>query len=147
MILGKYNTKTWLLGQTGVQIVEICLATRAHNGGLINLQELCNLLRQRRKSDREAVSEDDCLRAISKLKVFWFHHNHYIHHLYLGREYMLHLKLQKIKGGLTFLVCPLENVLELLLAFLMNELKMYSSNETKTTHSKLQPKRTLKQLC
>ncbi|KAH7544359.1 hypothetical protein JRO89_XS15G0154400 [Xanthoceras sorbifolium] len=52
-----------------VQIVEICLATRPHNGGLINLQELCKLLRQRRKSDREAVSEDDCLRAISKLKV------------------------------------------------------------------------------
>ncbi|GAV68634.1 EAP30 domain-containing protein [Cephalotus follicularis] len=55
--------------EIGVQIVDICLATRPHNGGLINLQELCNLLRQRRKSDREAVSEDDCLRAISKLKV------------------------------------------------------------------------------
>ncbi|KAF9666984.1 hypothetical protein SADUNF_Sadunf16G0285600 [Salix dunnii] len=55
--------------ELGVQIVEICLATRPHNGGLINLQELCALLRQKRKSDREAVSEDDCLRAISKLKV------------------------------------------------------------------------------
>ncbi|ONI13216.1 hypothetical protein PRUPE_4G210400 [Prunus persica] len=55
--------------ELGVQIVDICLATRPHNGGLINLQELCNLLRQRRRSDREAVSEDDCLRAISKLKV------------------------------------------------------------------------------
>ncbi|KAK4572733.1 hypothetical protein RGQ29_030955 [Quercus rubra] len=54
--------------ELGVQIVEICLATRPHNGGLINLQELCILLHQR-KSDREAVSEDDCLRAISKLKV------------------------------------------------------------------------------
>lgn len=54
---------------TGVQIVDICLSTRPHNGGLISLQELCTLLRQRRKSDREAVSEDDCLRAISKLKV------------------------------------------------------------------------------
>ncbi|RYR28257.1 hypothetical protein Ahy_A01g004761 isoform D [Arachis hypogaea] len=53
----------------GVQIVDICLATRPHNGGLINLQELCHLLRQRRKSDRGVVSEDDCLRAISKLKV------------------------------------------------------------------------------
>ncbi|KAK1583039.1 hypothetical protein Q3G72_020512 [Acer saccharum] len=41
----------------------------AHNGGLINLQELCKLLRQRRKSDCELVYEDDCLRAISKLKV------------------------------------------------------------------------------
>ncbi|TXG67845.1 hypothetical protein EZV62_009120 [Acer yangbiense] len=55
--------------ELGVQIVDICLATRAHNGGLINLQELCKLLCQRRKNDRELVSEDDCLRAISKLKV------------------------------------------------------------------------------
>lgn len=30
------------------------------------------MLRQKRKNDREAVSEDDCLRAISKLKVFPF---------------------------------------------------------------------------
>lgn len=62
-------TDMYQLAKTGVQIVEICLATRPHNGGLINLQELCTLLRQKRKSDREAVSEDDCLRAISKLKV------------------------------------------------------------------------------
>ncbi|KAF2288746.1 hypothetical protein GH714_012218 [Hevea brasiliensis] len=55
--------------KTGVQIVEICLATRPHNGGLTNLQELCTLLRQKRKSDCEAVSEDDCLRAIRKLKI------------------------------------------------------------------------------
>lgn len=34
------------------------------------MQELCNHLRQRRKKDREAVTEDDCLRAISKLKVY-----------------------------------------------------------------------------
>ncbi|KAK4278454.1 hypothetical protein QN277_016297 [Acacia crassicarpa] len=58
--------------ELGVQIVDICLATRAHNGGLINLQELCHLLRQRRRSDRGAVSEDDCLRAISKLKAQGF---------------------------------------------------------------------------
>lgn len=45
------------------------MSTRPQNGGLINLQELCTMLRQKRKSDREAVSEDDCLRAISKLKV------------------------------------------------------------------------------
>ncbi|KAJ6792955.1 vacuolar protein sorting-associated protein 22-like protein 1 [Iris pallida] len=55
--------------ELGVQIVDICLATRLHNGGLINLQELCTLLCQRRKTARESVSEDDCLRAISKLKV------------------------------------------------------------------------------
>lgn len=52
--------------------MDICLATRPHNGGLINLPELCHLLRQRRKSDRGVVSEDDCLRAISKLKVLFF---------------------------------------------------------------------------
>jgi hypothetical protein len=52
--------------------VDICLATRPLNGGLINLQELCQFLRQRRKSDRGVVSEDDCLRAISKLKVLCF---------------------------------------------------------------------------
>ncbi|RZC61845.1 hypothetical protein C5167_023582 [Papaver somniferum] len=55
--------------ELGVQIVDICLATRSLNGGLINLQELCTLLCQRRKAARDFVSEDDCLRAISKLKV------------------------------------------------------------------------------
>ncbi|CAD5324609.1 unnamed protein product [Arabidopsis thaliana] len=55
--------------ELGVQIIEVCMITRSHNGGLISLQELCNHLRQRRKKDREAVTEDDCLRAISKLKV------------------------------------------------------------------------------
>ncbi|MFS7984808.1 putative winged helix-like DNA-binding domain superfamily, Snf8/Vps36 family [Helianthus anomalus] len=58
-----------LYGFSGVQIVDICLATRPINGGLINLEELCKMLSQRRKGAREAVSEDDCLRAISKLKV------------------------------------------------------------------------------
>ncbi|XP_074310957.1 vacuolar protein sorting-associated protein 22 homolog 1 isoform X1 [Silene latifolia] len=55
--------------ELGVQIVEICLATRPINGGLINLQELLDLLRVKRKNAREPVSEDDCLRAISKLKI------------------------------------------------------------------------------
>ncbi|KAK1291789.1 hypothetical protein QJS10_CPB17g00118 [Acorus calamus] len=55
--------------ELGVQIVDICLATRSHNGGLINLQELCSLLCQRHKVARDAVSEDDCLRAINKLKI------------------------------------------------------------------------------
>ncbi|KAL3639952.1 hypothetical protein CASFOL_014920 [Castilleja foliolosa] len=55
--------------ELGVQIVDICLATRPHNGGLISLEELCKLVGQRRKGAREAISQDDCLRAISKLKV------------------------------------------------------------------------------
>lgn len=33
------------------------------------MQELLDLLRLKRKNAREPVSEDDCLRAISKLKV------------------------------------------------------------------------------
>nr|GMC53476.1 vacuolar protein sorting-associated protein 22 homolog 1 [Ipomoea batatas] len=55
--------------ELGVQIIDICLATRPHNGGLISLEELCKILAQKRKGARETVSEDDCLRAISKLKV------------------------------------------------------------------------------
>ncbi|KAL8046393.1 hypothetical protein ABFX02_08G174900 [Erythranthe guttata] len=55
--------------ELGVQIVDICLATRPLNGGLISLEELCKMLGQRRKGAREAISQDDCLRAISKLKV------------------------------------------------------------------------------
>ncbi|XP_009591703.1 vacuolar protein sorting-associated protein 22 homolog 1 [Nicotiana tomentosiformis] len=55
--------------ELGVQIIEVCLATRPHNGGLISLDDLCKLLGRRRKAARETISEDDCLRAISKLKV------------------------------------------------------------------------------
>ncbi|KAJ3692732.1 hypothetical protein LUZ60_011827 [Juncus effusus] len=55
--------------ELGVQIVEICIATRAENGGLINLEELRTRLCKRRKCPRDSLSEDDCLRAISKLKV------------------------------------------------------------------------------
>jgi hypothetical protein len=54
---------------TGVQIVDICIATRSHNGGLIDLLDLRKLLCQKRKATLESLSEDDCLRAISKLKV------------------------------------------------------------------------------
>ncbi|XP_066385477.1 vacuolar protein sorting-associated protein 22 homolog 1-like [Miscanthus floridulus] len=47
----------------------ICIATRSHNGGLIDLLDLRKLLGQKRKATLESLSEDDCLRAISKLKV------------------------------------------------------------------------------
>jgi len=55
--------------ELGVQIVDICIATRSHNGGLIDLLDLRKLLCQKRKATLESLSEDDCLRAISKLKV------------------------------------------------------------------------------
>jgi ESCRT-II complex subunit VPS22 len=54
---------------TGVQIVDICLASRPHNGGLIDLEELCALLSKKRRAARERITEDDCRRAIGKLKV------------------------------------------------------------------------------
>jgi hypothetical protein len=52
----------------GVQIVDICIATRATNGGLIDLLDLRKLLCQKRKADLGSLTSDDCLRAISKLK-------------------------------------------------------------------------------
>ncbi|KAH7291528.1 hypothetical protein KP509_29G020500 [Ceratopteris richardii] len=55
--------------ELGVQIVDICLATRSHNGGLIDLGELCSLLSKKRRALREPISEDDCRRAISKLEI------------------------------------------------------------------------------
>ncbi|EFJ07989.1 hypothetical protein SELMODRAFT_132565 [Selaginella moellendorffii] len=55
--------------EIGVQIVEICLATRSHNGGLIDLNELCSMLSKKRRTSRETITSDDCLKAIDKLKV------------------------------------------------------------------------------
>lgn len=55
--------------ELGVQIVDTCLVTRPHNGGLIDLEELCSLLSKKRRASREPITEDDCRRAISKLEV------------------------------------------------------------------------------
>lgn len=41
---------------------------RPRNGGLIDLEELRSLLAKRRRASREPITEDDCLRAIGKLK-------------------------------------------------------------------------------
>lgn len=54
--------------ELGVQIVDVCLATRPDNGGLMDLEELRRAVARRRPAMREAISEDDCLRAIGKLK-------------------------------------------------------------------------------
>ncbi|KAL5201780.1 hypothetical protein ABZP36_036134 [Zizania latifolia] len=55
--------------ELGVQIVDICIATRSHNGGLIDLLDLRKQLCQKRKADLGSLTADDCLRAISKLKL------------------------------------------------------------------------------
>lgn len=55
--------------ELGVQVVEACLATRAVNGGLMDLAALSRYVQRRRGSRAEPVSEDDLLRAIGKLKI------------------------------------------------------------------------------
>lgn len=43
--------------ELAVQIIEICLRTRPQNGGIIAMDDLLNLLRLRRGSKAQAVSE------------------------------------------------------------------------------------------
>jgi ESCRT-II complex subunit VPS22 len=56
--------------ELAVQIVEVCVATSAQNGGLISLDELLLRVRKARGKSRTAqdVSSDDILRAIKKLR-------------------------------------------------------------------------------
>jgi len=54
--------------ELGVQIVEACLASRAMNGGLIDLDLLRAHVTRRRGPNADPISEDDILRAIGKLK-------------------------------------------------------------------------------
>ena len=43
--------------QLGVQITEVCLATKANNGGLISLDDLLKLVLKGRGRTRQDVSE------------------------------------------------------------------------------------------
>lgn len=55
--------------ELGVQITEVCLATKAKNGGLIALDDLHKLVLKGRGRNRQDVSEDDLVRAIKKLSI------------------------------------------------------------------------------
>lgn len=56
--------------ELGVQIVEVCLATRGINGGLITLEELrIQVVDTRGKTLQQNISQDDLIRAIKKLSV------------------------------------------------------------------------------
>eukprot|EP00798_Chlamydomonas_sp_ICE-L_P015632 gene15632-21739_t len=55
--------------ELGVQIVEACWATRAHNGGLMELPALLKYVHHRRGSRADPISEDDVVRSIKKLNV------------------------------------------------------------------------------
>lgn len=54
--------------ELGVQIVEICMATRPRNGGLMALVDLHKKILKTSKS-RQDVTEDDLARAIKKLHI------------------------------------------------------------------------------
>ena len=53
--------------ELSVQIVEICMATRARNGGLLLLDELLARLRRKRGRSAQRISEDDVSVAIQKI--------------------------------------------------------------------------------
>ncbi len=53
---------------TSAYTVEACLASRPHNGGLVELSHLVAAVRRRRGAAAQAVSEDDVLRAIGQLR-------------------------------------------------------------------------------
>jgi len=55
--------------ELGVQMIEVCAKTRSQNGGLIEVNELCNHLSQKRSKGSQAISVDDIQRAAQKLKV------------------------------------------------------------------------------
>ncbi|CEO97697.1 Vacuolar-sorting protein SNF8 [Plasmodiophora brassicae] len=54
--------------ELSVQIIEICLATRPQNGGLLSLMELLTRLERRRGASAQAISVDDVRRAIEKVQ-------------------------------------------------------------------------------
>lgn len=55
--------------QLGVQIIEVCLATRYSNGGIIPLDELRRRVVISRGRKQDDISSDDLQHAIEKLKV------------------------------------------------------------------------------
>lgn len=55
--------------ELAVQVVNVCLATRPFNGGLLDLAELQRHLIQMRGSHAQAIGYDDIERAVQKLRV------------------------------------------------------------------------------
>lgn len=55
--------------ELAVQVVTVCLATRAQNGGLMELAALRSRLERTRGKGAQAISEDDVRRAVDKLHV------------------------------------------------------------------------------
>jgi len=55
--------------ELAIQAIEICMATRTQNGGLISLDELFKKLVNSRGPHKEKISKDDLIQALKNLKV------------------------------------------------------------------------------
>lgn len=55
--------------ELGIKVIEVCVATRLANGGLISLEELEYHLSTGSSASRNKITQDDIKRAISKLGV------------------------------------------------------------------------------
>jgi len=54
--------------ELAVQIIQVCLKTKARNGGLIDVNELCEHLAKMRGKNSQPISVDDIERATKKVK-------------------------------------------------------------------------------
>uniref|UniRef100_A0A7E4UPF2 Vacuolar-sorting protein SNF8 n=1 Tax=Panagrellus redivivus TaxID=6233 RepID=A0A7E4UPF2_PANRE len=55
--------------QLSVKIIEVCLSTASFNGGIMTIDDLRNrLVKSQPRNQKEAISHDDIIRAVKKLK-------------------------------------------------------------------------------
>jgi len=54
--------------ELGVQIVDVCVSTRHHNGGLIEMSELVRMVSKLRGVSSGEITEDDIVRSIKTLQ-------------------------------------------------------------------------------
>ncbi|GJP73619.1 hypothetical protein CLOP_g4308 [Closterium sp. NIES-67] len=54
--------------ELGVQMIETCMAARTDNGGMMELEAVRRLVAGRRRMALDAISHDDCIRALSTIK-------------------------------------------------------------------------------
>ena len=55
--------------ELSVQIVDVCLSTRALNGGLLEVDDLISYVKVMKGSNAVDISEDDVIRAVNKLGI------------------------------------------------------------------------------
>eukprot|EP00002_Diphylleia_rotans_P033492 TRINITY_DN7125_c0_g1_i7.p1 TRINITY_DN7125_c0_g1~~TRINITY_DN7125_c0_g1_i7.p1 ORF type:complete len:216 (-),score=44.28 TRINITY_DN7125_c0_g1_i7:146-793(-) len=52
-----------------VQVIQVCIATKSKNGGLIEISDLLKAIKKMRPSTAHQVSEDDVERVVKKIKL------------------------------------------------------------------------------